>query len=196
MDSKGAIWRKLSTIDITPYLIQEGAFLYLPWAKAHILMMGHYPDYSWQFSEDQEGREVHYFKDGTAEVRIAMTVGGHIIYTSQTVRESGLSSAAAINPSAEQIHTAKQRCRVKALAEFGLGFKQLWADPQPLDAADIHKEEKQEDPRDALWQTVAESKSLSLAKKALARYRNAIRNLKLEDDSETRFKELKEDRQW
>ena len=190
--SKFEIWKNLTAIDVRPFLIQDGTLTYLPWTKAHQLMMGIYPEYHWQFSEDANNREVHYFNDGTAEVRVAMTVEGHTIYTSQTVRGFGISSPAAQNPTAEQIHTAKQRCRVKCLGEFGLGFV-CWSEPmteQPL------LELPKSDQRDELWENVAACKSLSLAKKAAIRYQNALRNLKLENDTEQRFQALKEERQW
>ena len=190
--SKFAIWKQLSAIDVRRHLVTDGNFSYLPWAKAHQLMMATNPNYSWQFSEDDQKREVHYFQDGTAEVRIAMTVEGHVIYTSQTVRGAGVASPAVKNPNAEQIHIAKQRCRVKALGEFGLGFV-CWSEPmqqEPIIDA------PESDPRDELWEPVCESKSLSLAKKAVARYQNALRNRKLDDDSQQRFKALMEERQW
>ena len=195
--TKFEIWKNLTAIDVRPFLIKDGTLTYLPWPKAHELMMGIYPEYSWQFSEDTNNREVHYFNDGTAEVRVAMTVEGHTIYTSQTVRGFGIASPAAQNPTAEQIHTAKQRCRVKALGEFGLGFV-CWSEPMSSEQpqTEAPQEAPKSDPRDELWESVTACKSYSLAKKAAIRYQNALRNLKLDNDTEQRFNSLKEERQW
>ena len=57
-------------------ILEDGTSLtILPWMNAHALMMGKFPEYTWEFTEDPEGREVHYFNDGTAEVRCRMTIG-------------------------------------------------------------------------------------------------------------------------
>jgi len=195
--SRFNIWKTLSAVDVRPHLVTDGNLHYLPWAKAHQLMMSIYPEYSWQFSEDDKKREVHYFDDRTAEVRLAMNVEGHTLYTSQTVRGAGVASAAIQNPNAEQIHNAKQRCRVKALGEFGLGFV-CWSEPMIPQESKVEpeREEPESDPRDELWEPVCKSKNLSIAKKAAARYQNALRNRKLEDDSEFRLMALTEERGW
>ena len=157
-------------------------------------MMSVFPNYNWQFSEDDKKREVHYFDDGTAEVRLAMNVEGHTIYTSQTVRGVGIASPPIKNPNAEQIHNAKQRCRVKALGEFGLGFV-CWSEPSIAQSQPVI-DTPESDPRDELWEPVCKCKSLSLAKKATARYQNALRIRQLEDDSELRLMALAEERRW
>jgi hypothetical protein len=89
-------------------------------------MMNTFPEYNWEFTEDPTGRECHYFDDGSAEVRCRMTIGGQTNITYLPVHRSGK----AINsPSATDINTAKQRCRVKAMGEFGLGYT-MWLSSQ------------------------------------------------------------------
>jgi|TARA_B110000114_G_scaffold18006_2_gene17388 hypothetical protein len=126
--SRAQIWAKLSEVEVRDYCTEaeeteDGVvLLYLPWMRAHALMMDNFPEYRWEFSEDPTGREVHYFDDGTAEVRCRMTVEGHTNITYLPVHRKG---KAITNPNSMQINSAKQRARVKALGEFGLGHS-MW----------------------------------------------------------------------
>jgi hypothetical protein len=135
MLDKSTVFKKLSAIDVKPYVKwseavdSDNAFIklpYLPWQSAHALMMEHYPQYEWNFRESQQGLEVFYFADGTAEVSILVSIGEITTYASKAV--TGAGNRAVKNPNADDIHNAKMRCRVRALAELGLGFD-LWVNP-------------------------------------------------------------------
>ena len=129
--TRAHIWATLSDIDVAPFcteteVVGTQVLTYLPWMKAHEIMMGVFPEYHWEFTEDPTGRECHYFDNGSAEVRCRMTIGGQTNITYLPVHRSGK----AINsPSATDINTAKQRCRVKAMGEFGLGYT-MWLSSQ------------------------------------------------------------------
>lgn len=129
-ETKKQIWDTLFKVDVSEHVkfLSVGAksLPYLPWPAMHVLMMQNFPEYSWSFSEDHHMREAHYFEGGSCEVRCTMTIGEHTIITSLAVTDS---DEAESNPSASLIATAKQRCRVKAAAEFGLGFS-LWHDSE------------------------------------------------------------------
>ena len=136
MLDKKTIFEKLSAIDVKPYVKwsnavdSDGANIklpYLPWHSAHSLMMDNYPDYEWNFRESPQGLEVFYFADSTAEVNILVSIGDITTYASKSVTGSG--NKAVKNPNADDIHNAKMRCRVRALAELGLGFD-LWVNPE------------------------------------------------------------------
>jgi len=128
------IWNTLFGVDVSQHVKFLGFkstgrgvenMPYLPWATMHVLMMEHFPEYSWSFSEDHHMREAHYYEGGSCEVRCTMTIGDHTIITSLPVAEG---DEALAHPHAALIGNAKQRCRVKAAGEFGLGFL-LWHDP-------------------------------------------------------------------
>ena len=136
MLDKKTIFEKLSAIDVKPYVKwssavdSDGANVklpYLPWHAAHSLMMDNYPEYEWNFRESQQGLEVFYFADSTAEVNVLVSIGDITTYASKSVTGSG--NKAVKNPNADDIHNAKMRCRVRALAELGLGFD-LWVNPE------------------------------------------------------------------
>ena len=135
MQDKKAIFKTLSAVDVTPYVKWSDAedglgstvkLPYLPWQHAHLLMMEHYPQYEWNFRESPQGLEVFYFADTTAEVSVLVSIDDITTYASKAV--TGIGNKAVKNPTADDIHNAKMRCRVRALAELGLGFD-LWVNP-------------------------------------------------------------------
>tara|TARA_B110000093_G_scaffold113551_1_gene121757 strand:- start:2927 stop:3568 length:642 start_codon:yes stop_codon:yes gene_type:complete len=133
LSTRSEIWQKLSGIDVSTYctekeILNDKTIFYLPVMRAHEIMMNNFPEYNWEFSEDPAGREVHYFDDGSAEVRCRMTIGSHTNTTYLAVHAFG---EAIIAPNSMQIHVAKQRARVKALGEFGLGYK-MWLDSESV----------------------------------------------------------------
>ena len=144
MLTRAHIWATLSDIDVAPFcteteVLGDQVLTYLPWMKAHEIMMGTFPEYHWEFTEDPEGRECHYFNDGSAEVRCRMTIGGQTNITYLPVHRSG---KAVDSPSATDINTAKQRCRVKAMGEFGLGYT-MWLSSQVRDIEETVSETEQ-----------------------------------------------------
>jgi hypothetical protein len=111
-----------------------GGITYVKWMAAHAIMMKHFPQYTWEFLQDEHGKHTHFFPDKTCEVRCRVAIGDISHVT--TLPVYGKSNTAQPNPNAHQVNTAKQRCRVKALAEFGL-FHHMWSDlpleePDPL----------------------------------------------------------------
>jgi hypothetical protein len=131
MPDRSSVFKKLSNVDVKPYVKWSDAedngkpikLPYLPWQNAHALMMENYPDYEWAFDRSPEGLEVFYFADTTAEVRVTVSVGNSSIHVSKSV--TGYNNKPVQNPNADDIHNAKMRCRVRALAELGLGWD-LW----------------------------------------------------------------------
>lgn len=150
-ESKKQIWDTLCKVDVAQYIKFVPAknvrgpvnLPYLPWHAMHFLMMQSYPEYVWSFSEDHQLREAHYYEGGSAEVRCTMSIGEHTIITSLPVRiEEGFDAEA--EPDSTLVNTAKQRARVKAAAEFGLGFL-LWHSPEIYLPPDVnHSDSKKE----------------------------------------------------
>ena len=189
--TRAQIWAALSDIDVTPFcteteIVGDQVLTYLAWMKAHEIMMSTFPEYHWEFTEDPQGRECHYFDDGSAEVRCRMTIGGQTNITYLPVHRSG---KAIDSPSATDINTAKQRCRVKAMGEFGLGYT-MWLSSQIKEqsASQAEPEAEPEAESDmnkvaAIWAHLKfdECKTLSEAKKLHDKFKRGLTNRGLTD---------------
>ena len=213
MPSRAHIWATLTNINVKPFcteteVIGDQVLTYLPWMKAHEVMMSAFPEYRWEFTEDHSGRECHYFDDGSAEVRCRMTIGEHTNITYLPVHRAG---KAIQSPSATDINTAKQRCRVKAMGEFGLGYT-MWLKPevteQPAanDSEDVSNTEqsKSSETKAAedekilwVWRTceVSDAKTLSAARKKYDKVKIELAKRGLEDDGKY-WKLLCDKRGW
>ena len=171
-------------------------------------MMKNYPEYEWAFAENPEGLEVFYFKDGTAEVRVVVTIGSVSVIASKSVTD-GFDNAKP-NPSADDIHNAKMRCRVRALAELGLGIG-LWMNPKEyLPKASKQKEEKpaaqqnsepkeetEQKAMDELFGQVRECKDQKTALVKKKKLATGWKNRKWsQDELEKRWSELVTEKDW
>ena len=211
--NKRVIFETLSKIPVGDYVkhstAEDGKMLpYLPWTHAHQLMMQHYPEYEWSFSENPEGLEVFYFKDGTAEVRVVMSIGDVTMIASKTVTNG--TGKAYPNPNASDIHNAKMRCRTRAMAELGLGWD-LWSNPQNYpyeepksvvkEALERAEDSKAEEPKhskaDDLFSSLMDIEDEKVAKARFSKVKTAWKNRKLDmDELESRWSELKKERKW
>ena len=210
---KSKIFETLSQIPVKDYVkhskSEDGKMLpYLPWTYAHQLMMTKYPEYEWSFSENPDGLEVFYFKDGTAEVRVVMSIGDVTMIASKTVTNG--TGSAYPNPNANDIHNAKMRCRTRAMAELGLGWD-LWINPEnyPYEepksvvkealkkAEDSKAEEPEQSKEDELFSKLLEVDDEKKAQGIYKRVEGAWKNRKLDmDELEKRWSELKKTKGW
>lgn len=217
--SKAHIWATLSAVNIKPHCTESETisgekFPAVSWMNAHVLMMENFPEYTWEFTEDPESREVHYFNDGTCEVRCRMTILGHTQITSYMVRDGG---DVVRNPNSFQINTAKQRCRVKAMAEFGLGH-QLWLkkptveEPEVVEEVtdqsyedvlptdDTEADSKVRNSIDRLWITsleeIQKARTKTAGQKMFDRYVKALKSRGLEDYRLDRWEEVCSKKGW
>jgi hypothetical protein len=193
--SRAQIWATLSKIDNKGLATDKfNGVQFVNWMASHATMMDHFPEYTWEFIMDSEGREAHYYPDGTAEVRCRMTIGGHTNITTLPIYNN---LKAVQNPNSFQINTAKQRCRCKAMAEFGL-FHHLWsklavqeelADDTP--AKTERKPTAATKGADDLWAeheaTMMKAKTPGEAKKKWAKWQKLLENLGIEDSDEARW---------
>jgi hypothetical protein len=210
MLTRAHIWATLSDIDVAPFcteteVLGDQVLTYLPWMKAHEIMMGTFPEYHWEFTEDPEGRECHYFNDGSAEVRCRMTIGGQTNITYLPVHRSG---KAVDSPSATDINTAKQRCRVKAMGEFGLGYT-MWLSSQVRDIEEtVSETEQSKEPETnaaeeelakviAIWDHLKfdDAKTLSEATKLYDKFKRGLTNRGLTDTTGN-WEALCKDKGW
>lgn len=214
---KKEIFETLSKIPVDNYVKHSKAedfdgsvkyLPYLPWTHAHQLMMANYPEYEWSFSENPDGLEVFYFKDGTAEVRVVMSIGDVTMIASKTVTNG--TGSAYPNPNANDIHNAKMRCRTRAMAELGLGWD-LWINPEnyPYEepksvvkealkkAEDSKAEEPEQSKEDELFSKLLEVDDEKKAQDIYKRVEGAWKNRKLNmDELEKRWSELKKTKGW
>lgn len=191
------IWEKLSSlpndkVQTETRTLKNGErkqFSYVHWMHAHAAMKAVFPDYTWEFEVNDTGAQAFYYGE-TAEVRCRMTVGGKTQVTSLPVYEFG-SWQAKPNPTSDDINTAKQRCRVKAMAEFGL-FYDLYTPEQPennvvaLATVDEPVTEQPEDTNQLaeLWSQQSKKfrgKTDESVNKFLSRFNNQLRNLGIEE---------------
>lgn len=193
------IWETLSTISSESVSTEKfGGITYVKWMAAHAIMMKHFPQYTWEFLQDEHGKHTHFFPDKTCEVRCRVAIGDISHVT--TLPVYGKSNTAQPNPNAHQVNTAKQRCRVKALAEFGL-FHHMWSDlpfeePDAPTAADPKPEAVTQIPKERLA-GYYESHKVELysatsredMEAKWARFKNNVRNLKV-DITEDQFSDL------
>lgn len=215
--NKKEIFETLSKIPVGKYVKHSRAedldgsvtyLPYLPWTHAHQLMMAKYPEYEWSFSENPEGLEVFYFKDGTAEVRVVMSIGDVTMIASKTVTNG--SGKSYPNPNANDIHNAKMRCRTRAMAELGLGWD-LWINPENYpyeepksvvkEALEKAEDSKAEEPKQSkaedLFSSLTDIDDEKKAKAELAKVKNAWKIRKMDmDELEKRWIELKKRKKW
>lgn len=111
------IWETLSKVDVSEHIEKKGNLSYLSWAWAWAEFMKHYPEAGYDVEQ------VHYFEDGTAEVRceVRISKGAEYLKRSMWLPVLSHSNKAVKNPDAFAINTSKMRCLVKCLAMFGLG---------------------------------------------------------------------------
>ena len=184
------IWATLSKIPSDSVSTEKfGGITYVKWMAAHAIMMKHFPQYTWEFLQDEHGKHTHFFPDKTCEVRCRVAIGDISHVT--TLPVYGKSNTAQPNPNAHQVNTAKQRCRVKALAEFGL-FHHMWSDlpleePDAPSATDPKPEAVTQTPEERRAGYYAHHKEDLLSatsnddmKAKWARFENNVRNLKVD----------------
>ena len=159
-------------------------------------MMSAFPEYTYKFLQDSQGRELHYLDDGSAEVRLTMTVEGHEKTVSLPIHRNTQSIK---NPSSWDLNTAKQRLRVRAMGEFGLAH-QLWIKdqtaPEPEYLEDAVADSVADDSTMAseYWDEadLESCTNLRALERKHNRYLNALRTSKIDADPHAdRYEELK-----
>lgn len=113
------IWDTLSKINVNEHIEKKNGFSYLSWAWAWGVLMDNFPSSKFSFDKFDNGSEVFYYPDGTAEVRCALTVENVCRVMWLPVMDHRNKPIA--NPDARAINDTKMRCLVKAMALFGLG---------------------------------------------------------------------------
>ena len=104
---------KLSRIDVSKHVEKKGQLSYLSWAWAWGVLMEHYPDSNYTFSEN----EIH--ADGSVTVHCSLTVESITRAMWLPVMDNRNNSIQ--NPTSRAISDAKMRALTKAICMHGLG---------------------------------------------------------------------------
>lgn len=115
------IYATLSSIDVKPFAEKKNKLDYLPWAKAHEIMMLHYPDYIWRWEENEETGDPYFITDTGYYVVTSVLVEGHL--KKEILPVTDYANKVLEKPNIFDINTAIRRCYVKCLAQFGLGIQ-------------------------------------------------------------------------
>ena len=198
--SRAQIWATLSTVSSKDFSTRKfGNITYVDWMSTHAVMMSKFPEYKWEFLLNDDGRPTHYYPDSTAEVRCKITIGEHETLT--TLPVYGVKNKPIQNPNADEINTAKQRCRCKALAELGL-FQELWsgmefADDEEVEAPTPTEITAEQTPTaatktaDDIWKdaeaSLMKAKTSVQAKALYGKFEKALKNLGIKDSDNERF---------
>lgn len=108
------IWATLSKIDVSKHVEKKQGLSYLSWAWAWGVLMQHYPQAEYDFTDHQE---LH--PDGSVTVHCTVMIGSCV--RSMWLPVMDHRNNAIKNPDARKISDTKMRCLVKCLAMFGLG---------------------------------------------------------------------------
>lgn len=112
-------YKKLRTIDVSPYIEQKGKLNYISWSRSVDLLLQQDPTASWQF------HDVIYYAE-TAMVGCTLNAFGKAIEMKLPVLTNN--NQPVKNPNSFDINRAQMRCLTKAIACFGIGLIQLYAD--------------------------------------------------------------------
>jgi hypothetical protein len=127
--TRADIWQTFSKIKRTTNLNSDPAnggevISYVNWMDTLAEARSYYPEIGWEHWTYEDGGEVFYFLDQTAEVKATILIGEVEHTTTLPVTDSNWNPI--INPNANDINTAKKRCLCKCLGELGL-YWQLWS---------------------------------------------------------------------
>lgn len=112
-------FNELYKVDVSKNIEKKNGFNYLSWTYAWKHIQTIEPDSSYEVKE-YDGLPVCYFKDGSAQVTVTVTIKG--VSRSMWLAVTDFKNKAIINPSSVDISNSTMRCFVKAIAMHGLGL--------------------------------------------------------------------------
>lgn len=123
-------YKKLRTVDVSPFIEQKGRLNYISWANSLDLLLQHDPMATWVF------HDVIYYAE-TAMVGVTLNAFGKSVQMQLPVLTNN--NQPIKNPNAFDINRAQMRALAKVIsAGTGIGLVQLYAgDDLPPDADDI-----------------------------------------------------------
>ena len=119
------VWNTLYNVDVSKFVKEKNNLIYLPWNQAVQLMMQSYPQWHYEFSDD----EIH--PDGSMTVHCTVVISN--LAKRMWLPVMDYRNRAIKNPNAKDISDSKMRCLVKCIGMFGLGFRLYEGKVQPED---------------------------------------------------------------
>jgi len=114
------IWKTLSVIDCSEHVENKGGFSYLSWTWAWSTLKQHYPDAEFHKHCNENGYPCFTDDKGNDFVKVTVRIEEREMTELLYVMDNRNQSIQ--NPNSQQVNKALQRCLVKAIAYFGLGF--------------------------------------------------------------------------
>lgn len=143
------IWEKLSKVSVKDHVEEKMGLSYLSWAWAWGVLMEHYPQAEYRFSEyfggenTTPGLDVMRYPDRSGSVECTITIG--TCRRSMWLPVMDHRNNAIPDPSSRQISDSKMRCLVKTIAMFGLGHYLYAGEDLPPSGSHGEEEPKQEE---------------------------------------------------
>lgn len=136
------IIKKLSAVDVKPFLKEKMKLSYLSWADAWRILTGLYPNSTYEIKEYpqfkvmdgkavQIGTTDYRLTNAGCEVSVTVNIEGEKFSMSLYVRDSR--NKAVKQPDYAQINKTQMRCLVKAIALAGLGLNVYAGEDIPTD---------------------------------------------------------------
>ena len=122
------VWNTLYNVDVSKFVKEKNNLIYLPWNQAVQLMMQSYPQWHYEFSDD----EIH--PDGSMTVHCTVVISN--LAKRMWLPVMDYRNRAIKNPNAKDISDSNMRCLVKCIGMFGLGFRLYEGKVQPEDTWD------------------------------------------------------------
>lgn len=122
------IWENLSALDVSKKVRQRTGFNYLSWSWAYGFLIGEYPDARItpiMFEHADGTQTLHHPCPIGYMVMVEVSIEGHSRIEMLPVLDH--KNKAIPEPTAFDINTSIQRCKVKCMAQFGLGLN-IYAD--------------------------------------------------------------------
>lgn len=143
-------YKRLSAIDVKPFLEQKQNLSYLSWAYALHILLSEDPTANWEVLDPQ------IMGDGTMMVWTSVTAFG--ITRKQWLPVMDHRNKAVANPDAFLVNKNLQRCLVKNIAAFGLGLSVYAGEDLPEDIktkAEVEGEQQAKaDANEQVYQTL------------------------------------------
>ncbi len=108
------IWETLSKLDCSQYVEKKQNLSYISWANALAILMDHYPEATWIYTQDL------WLENKTVEVGCTIMIGECSRHMTLPVMDYKMK--ALVDPTSRDISDARMRCWVKCVALYGLGL--------------------------------------------------------------------------
>lgn len=119
--TKKDIFHRLSTLDISPFVVQKQNLDYISWATVQHILCSLFDDVSYGVSSSDDGQSFHRCGTG-GEVHVTLCIDGVCHTEYFPIMDNRMKSKAFDSIDARDVSDSIKRAYVKAAAHFGLGL--------------------------------------------------------------------------